>query len=250
MVVMFPSTTSDEVIERVTSKMSDIVPYKIPKETDFDLVPNPLRPQLNKLNFLSLPGYRRTVWLDSDVLITRNMDGLCDPSVESPAMLAEVFGTGMVPPDPEKKVGIQNLFHTGLMVYDTHPQYTPILHRIVAKTEVVSYNQGDTGVLWNWVRVYHELPSHLMLFKWQANDLKSLPKGPYAPYTIHYLGKKPYACGRKEDCNDFMAFDSPFLHQLWWCMHDIAHRALVNQSLYVGDCATYLAQHITFKGAS
>eukprot|EP00759_Apiculatamorpha_spiralis_P046465 PhF_6_TR42830/c0_g1_i1/m.64855 len=249
LVVLYPPTTPPSVVQEIRKTMPLLVLKEIQPATNFDTVKQPLRPQVNKLNFLSLTEYDRTIWIDSDVLFVQSFDGLCDPHVETPAMVSEVDGTGIIPESAEHKVGRLNMFHTGLMVFDTHPDYAAILHRIVDRQEVHSYNKGDTGVLWNWVRYWYELPSHMMLFKWNQRGVEELPAMATRrrPHVIHYLGRKPHACGREGDCNELLAFDCAFLHKLWWCMYDLAQMEVARNESYIGGdktCRTFVEKHL------
>ncbi|KAJ6757204.1 UDP-GLUCURONATE:XYLAN ALPHA-GLUCURONOSYLTRANSFERASE 5-RELATED [Salix koriyanagi] len=98
------------------------------------------------------------------------------------------------------------------------------------RDKLFSYNGGDQGFLNEVFTWWHRLPTrlnYLKIFKEQGNPDHEIQKG---PYTIHFLGLKPWACYRDYDCNwdmvDRHVFASDSAHRSWWRVYDAMPRKL------------------------
>ncbi|KAJ9566915.1 hypothetical protein OSB04_002881 [Centaurea solstitialis] len=172
----------------------------------------------SKFRLWQLTDYDKIVFIDSDIIVLRNLDLIFN----FPQMSA---------------VGNDNsIFNSGIMVIE--PSNCTFKHFMRQTDEIVSYNGGDQGFL-NEVFVYwHRLPRRVNFLKnfWSNTTVESSMKNqlfgadPPKLYAIHYLGLKPWLCYRDYDCNwdigDQRVYASDVAHRTWWKVHDTIDESL------------------------
>ncbi|KAI3821219.1 hypothetical protein L1987_08779 [Smallanthus sonchifolius] len=172
----------------------------------------------SKFRLWQLTDYHKIIFIDSDIVVLRNLDLL----FSFPQMSA---------------VGNDNsIFNSGIMVIE--PSNCTFKHFMQQTLEIVSYNGGDQGFL-NEIFVYwHRLPRRVNFLKnfWSNTTVETSMKNqlfgadPPKLYAIHYLGLKPWACYRDYDCNwdigDQRVYASDVAHQTWWKIHDTIDESL------------------------
>lgn len=156
--------------------------------------------------------YDKLIFMDSDVLVLRNIDFLFD--------LDEISASG----------NSRTVFNSGVMVVEPQDCTFDLLMSKV--TEIVSYNGGDQGFLNEIFTWWHRLPRRMNYLKhfWSTSleewtektELFSLQPPQQEPglYVLHYLGLKPWMCFRDYDCNwnvaELRQFASDEAHAAWW----------------------------------
>ncbi|MED6181988.1 hypothetical protein PIB30_024617 [Stylosanthes scabra] len=155
----------------------------------------------SKLRLWELTMYEKIVFLDSDVLVLKSLDGF--------------FYYPQLSAAPNEKT----MFNSGVMVIE--PSQCMFENMLKKIHKVKSYNEGDQGFLNEVFAWWHRTPSKLNKLKvFRSND-EMIPED---LYTIHYLGLKPWMCGRHYDCNrdreDCRVFASDVAHQKWWQVYD------------------------------
>ncbi|KAI3673018.1 hypothetical protein L6452_39126 [Arctium lappa] len=172
----------------------------------------------SKFRLWQLTDYDKIIFIDSDILVLRNLDIIFN----FPQMSA---------------VGNDNsIFNSGIMVIE--PSNCTFKHFMEQTNEIVSYNGGDQGFL-NEIFVYwHRLPRRVNFLKnfWSNTTVESSMKNqlfgadPPKLYAIHYLGLKPWLCYRDYDCNwdigDQRVYASDVAHRTWWKLHDTIDESL------------------------
>ncbi|KAL4566232.1 hypothetical protein LXL04_030344 [Taraxacum kok-saghyz] len=172
----------------------------------------------SKFRLWQLTGYNKIIFIDSDIVVLRNLDLL----FSFPQMSA---------------VGNDNsIFNSGIMVIE--PSNCTFKHFMERTNEIVSYNGGDQGFL-NEIFVYwHRLPRRVNFLKnfWSNTTVETSMKNqlfgadPPKLYAIHYLGIKPWLCYRDYDCNwdigDQRVYASDVAHSTWWKLHDTIDEGL------------------------
>ncbi|XP_010926388.2 UDP-glucuronate:xylan alpha-glucuronosyltransferase 2 isoform X1 [Elaeis guineensis] len=166
----------------------------------------------SKLRLWQLTEYHKVVFVDSDIIVLRNLDLL----FHFPQMSA----TG--------NDGI--IFNSGIMVIE--PSNCTFRTLMARRKDVVSYNGGDQGFLNEVFVWWHRLPRRVNFLKnfWSNSTLEASMKNhlfaadPPKLYSIHYLGLKPWLCYRDYDCNwnieDQRVYASDEAHRRWWRLHD------------------------------
>ncbi|XP_074581063.1 putative UDP-glucuronate:xylan alpha-glucuronosyltransferase 3 [Curcuma longa] len=169
----------------------------------------------SKFRLWQLTDYDRVVFIDSDLLILRNIDFLFAlPEVSAAANNADIFNSGLMVLEP------------------SNCTFQLLMDRI---QEITSYNGGDQGYLNEIFTWWHRVPRNMNYLKFftadDRRDTEMAKKNvlfgndPPALYVIHYLGKKPWICFRDYDCNwnvqSNWRFASDEAHATWWRMHDL-----------------------------
>lgn len=167
----------------------------------------------SKFRLWQLTDYDKIIFIDSDLLILRNIDFLFG--------MPEISATG----------NNGTLFNSGVMVIEPSNCTFQLLMKHI--NEIESYNGGDQGYLNEIFTWWHRIPKHMNFLKnfWIGDDeevkeMKTRLFGAEPPvlYVLHYLGLKPWLCYRDYDCNwniDFMQeFASDVAHKKWWKVHD------------------------------
>ncbi|MED6218646.1 hypothetical protein PIB30_028487 [Stylosanthes scabra] len=161
----------------------------------------------SKLRLWELTMYEKIIFLDSDVLVLKSLDGF--------------FYYPQLSAAPNEKT----MFNSGVMVIEpSQCMFESMLKKI---HKVKSYNEGDQGFLNEVFAWWHRTPSKLnklKVFRSNNNDEKRDEILPEDLYAIHYLGLKPWMCDRDYDCNrdreDYRMFASDVAHQKWWQVYD------------------------------
>ncbi|KAG9450894.1 hypothetical protein H6P81_010859 [Aristolochia fimbriata] len=166
----------------------------------------------SKLRLWQLTDYDKVVFVDSDVLVLRNLDALFDfPEMSAAGNDGSIFNSGVMAIEP------------------SNCTFRLLMQK---RKEVVSYNGGDQGFLNEVFFWWHRLPRRVNFLKnfWSNATLEAAVKNelfgadPPALYAIHYLGLKPWNCYRDYDCNwnigDQRVYASDVAHRRWWRVHD------------------------------
>ncbi|WVY93130.1 hypothetical protein V8G54_032218 [Vigna mungo] len=154
----------------------------------------------SKLRIWELTNYDKIIYIDSDLVLLKNLDHL--------------FVYPQLSAAPNHKV----LFNSGLMVIE--PSQCMFQQMMNKTFKVRSYNGGEQGFLNEIFTWWHRLPTKVNLLKgFQKED-----ESHEVPYAIHYLGLKPWMCYRDYDCNwdmqDRHIFASDSAHRRWWQVYD------------------------------
>ncbi|ONK64360.1 uncharacterized protein A4U43_C07F25000 [Asparagus officinalis] len=166
----------------------------------------------NEYNFTKLrlwlhTYYRKLIFIDSDILVLKNLDLLF-----TFPQLSAVGNDGVI-------------FNSGIMVIEPSKCTFKTLMR--RQKEIVSYNGGDQGYLNEVFVWWHRLPRRVNFLKnfWSNKTEEAMFRSdPPMLYSIHYLGLKPWLCYREYDCNwnleDHKVFASDVAHRKWWEVYD------------------------------
>uniref|UniRef100_A0A7N0TG65 Hexosyltransferase n=1 Tax=Kalanchoe fedtschenkoi TaxID=63787 RepID=A0A7N0TG65_KALFE len=157
----------------------------------------------SKLRVWQLTEYDKVIFIDSDLVVVRNIDHFFQHR-----QLSAAGNDGM-------------LFNSGVMLIEPSDC---MFKTLMKKTPVlVSYNGGDQGFLNEVFTWWHRWPAKINALKNYADgdELRQVPNGTFA---IHYLGLKPWMCYRDYDCNWDMdnhhVFASDMAHARWWEIYD------------------------------
>ncbi|KAK4434443.1 UDP-glucuronate:xylan alpha-glucuronosyltransferase 2 [Sesamum alatum] len=172
----------------------------------------------SKFRLWQLTDYDKIIFIDSDIVVLRNLDVL----FHFPQMSA----TG----------NDGSIFNSGVMVIEpSNCTFRMLMHR---RNEIVSYNGGDQGYLNEVFVWWHRLPRRVNFLKnfWSNTSSEAVVKNqlfgsdPPKLYSIHYLGLKPWLCYRDYDCNwdipDQRVYASDVAHARWWRLHDTMDEGL------------------------
>ncbi|KAH9320929.1 hypothetical protein KI387_015568 [Taxus chinensis] len=166
----------------------------------------------SKFRLWKLTDYDKIIFIDSDLLILRNLDFLFD--------LPQISATG----------NSRFVFNSGMMVIEPSNCTFRLLMR--HRKDIISYNGGDQGYLNEVFTWWHRLPRRMNYLKhFWSNDteeyeMKTSLFGADPPelYVLHYLGIKPWQCYRDYDCNwnveNQRSYASNVAHARWWKVHD------------------------------
>ncbi|KAK9219092.1 hypothetical protein WN943_007731 [Citrus x changshan-huyou] len=164
----------------------------------------------SKLRVWQLIEYDKLIFIDSDLLVLKNID--------------EFFFYPELSAAGNDKV----LFNSGVMVIE--PSLCKFEDLMLKSFKASSYNGGDQGFLNEVFTWWHRLPkriNHLKVFSKQDDKEHQVGDGPYA---IHYLGLKPWMCYKDYDCNWDMVsrhiFASDSAHKKWWQVYDAMPKKL------------------------
>ncbi|XP_073147677.1 UDP-glucuronate:xylan alpha-glucuronosyltransferase 2 isoform X2 [Henckelia pumila] len=166
----------------------------------------------SKFRLWLLTEYDKIVFIDSDILVLRNLDVL----FHFPQMSA----TG----------NDGSIFNSGVMVIE--PSNCTFQLLMARRKEIISYNGGDQGFLNEVFVWWHRFPRRVNFLKnfWSNSTTEASVKNqlfgsdPPKLYSIHYLGLKPWLCYRDYDCNwdipDQRVYASDVAHARWWRVYD------------------------------
>ncbi|KAK7269327.1 hypothetical protein RIF29_22051 [Crotalaria pallida] len=159
----------------------------------------------SKLRIWQLTMYDKIIFLDSDLLVLKNID--------------DFFIYPQLSAAPNDKI----LFNSGLMVIE--PSMCMFEHLMNQSLKVKPYNGGDQGFLNEVFTWWHRFPrklNYLKSFSDEGNNNNEIPNEDL--YVMHYLGIKPWDCYRDYDCNwdmkDHLVFASDSAHKRWWEVYD------------------------------
>lgn len=166
----------------------------------------------SKFRLWQLTHYAKLVFIDSDIVVLRNLDLLF-----SFPQLSAVGNDGVI-------------FNSGIMVIE--PSNCTFNLLMQQRKHVRSYNGGDQGYLNEMFVWWHRLPRRVNFLKnfWSNKTAEFARKNalfgaePAKLYAIHYLGLKPWLCYRGYDCNynieDQRVYASDVAHRRWWRVYD------------------------------
>ncbi|PIN25261.1 Glycosyl transferase, family 8 - glycogenin [Handroanthus impetiginosus] len=166
----------------------------------------------SKFRLWQLIDYDKIIFIDSDIVVLRNLDILFN--------FPQMSATG----------NDGSIFNSGIMVIEpSNCTFRMLMHR---RTEIISYNGGDQGFLNEVFVWWHRMPRRVNFLKnfWSNSSREATVKNqlfgsdPPKLYSIHYLGLKPWLCYRDYDCNwnilDQRVYASDVAHARWWRVHD------------------------------
>ncbi|KAK6152251.1 hypothetical protein DH2020_014886 [Rehmannia glutinosa] len=158
----------------------------------------------SKLRIWQLIEYDKVMFIDSDLIATRNLD--------------EFF----VYPQISAAGNDRHIFNSGLMLVEPS---TCTFETLMRKRLVVeSYNGGDQGFLNEMFPWWHRLPAKLNHLKFFGSVHDYVHRIRDDMYTVHYLGLKPWMCYKDYDCNwdkvEGQQFASDSAHEKWWHVYD------------------------------
>ncbi|CAI7920870.1 unnamed protein product, partial [Closterium sp. NIES-53] len=165
----------------------------------------------SKLRLWQMAQYSKLIFLDTDMLLLRNLDHLF-------AM-------------PELTAVSNNKFqfNGGLLVVEPSPCTFAMLKDALALFE--TYGDCEQGLLNELNPWWHRLPqsTNFLKFAWSSNPKHlaerraTLSAQPPVVDMVHYLGAKPWYCYRDFDCNLLSTerqFADDLAFEMWWKVHD------------------------------
>ncbi|KAL3623457.1 hypothetical protein CASFOL_032273 [Castilleja foliolosa] len=158
----------------------------------------------SKLRIWQLIEYDKLMFIDSDLIVTRNVE--------------EFF----VHPQISAAGNDRHIFNSGLMLVE--PSMCTFETLMKKRFSVESYNGGDQGFLNEMFPWWHRLPAKLNQLKFFGSAQDHVHQIPHDTYTVHYLGLKPWLCYKDYDCNwdkmETQLFASDSAHEKWWSIYD------------------------------
>lgn len=221
-VVMYPEGTDDKEIQPLRDVGIVMREVRMVTSPTVDSGEKMFHKQsYTKLATFTLTEYDKVVYLDADMVVSKNIDFLFES--ETPAFTVQTSihfsakGDGY---DDRKSAPM----HAGLMVITPDErEYRKMTRKI---PQIKSFDGGDTGFMWSYLPMYYELPAEIVKGKWDQAKKKIGSNS----YVLHFIGNKPLTCGRAMDCNQDIdndkvksameVFYAPQFHYLWWAWHD------------------------------
>ncbi|PIN12944.1 Glycosyl transferase, family 8 - glycogenin [Handroanthus impetiginosus] len=164
----------------------------------------------SKLRIWQLKEYDKVMFIDSDLIVTKNLD--------------EFF----IYPQLSAVGNDKHIFNSGLMLVE--PSECTFKTLMKKRFVVGSYNGGDQGFLNEMFPWWHRLPARLNHLKFFSSIHDYNHQMPQDMYTIHYLGLKPWMCYKDYDCNwdktEFQHFASDSANEKWWHVYDTMPKKL------------------------
>ncbi|CAI5474558.1 unnamed protein product [Closterium sp. Yama58-4] len=189
----------------------------------------------SKLRLWQLEEYDKVIFVDSDILVLKNLDFLFSY------------------PELSARGNARHLFNSGVMVLEPSNCTFNLFMALV--TTLTSCNGGDQGFLNNVFAWWHRLPESVSMLKysWNGDDGAGgtaqraakraaqqaaqramldlvFSADPPRVHAIHYLGRKPWQCYRDFDCTWLYPWDHQYpvrvhaIHYLgrkpWQCYRD------------------------------
>ncbi|KAI3869963.1 hypothetical protein MKX03_006425 [Papaver bracteatum] len=158
----------------------------------------------SKLRLWQLTEYDKVMFIDSDLVVLKNIDEF----FEYPQLSA--VGNDKV------------IFNSGVMLVE--PSDCTFESLMKKRYTLKSYNGGDQGFLNEAFTWWHRFPTKLNFLKFFLNANDAAHELPGSVYAVHYLGLKPWMCYRDYDCNwdkmDHRDFASDSAHSKWWQVYD------------------------------
>ncbi|KAF5192985.1 Hexosyltransferase [Thalictrum thalictroides] len=165
----------------------------------------------SKLRIWQLSAYDKIIFIDSDLIILKNIDKFF--------LYPQLSAIG----------NDKLLFNSGIMLVE--PSECVFKRLMKEMYTLISYNDGDQGFLNEAFTWWHRWPrrlNFLKIFKGMSNNKQH--KVPTSVYSIHYLGLKPWMCYRDYDCNwdklDHNRYASDSAHWRWWQVYDTMPKKL------------------------
>ncbi|KAF8365240.1 hypothetical protein HHK36_020037 [Tetracentron sinense] len=172
----------------------------------------------SKFRLWQLTYYDKIIFIDSDIVVLRNLDILFHfPQMSATGNDGSIFNSGVMAIEPSEC--------TFQILMDQ-------------RKKIISYNGGDQGFLNEVFVWWHRLPRRVNFLKnfWANTTAEASMKNqlfsadPPKLYAIHYLGLKPWNCYRDYDCNwdlgDQQVYASDIAHRRWWKVHDAMDESL------------------------
>lgn len=166
----------------------------------------------SKIRLWQLTSYSKILFIDSDVIVLKNLDLLFQ--------FPQLSATG--------NDGV--IFNSGVMLIE--PSNCTFRQLLARQDEIVSYNGGDQGFLNEVFVWWHRFPRRVNFLKnfWANTTVEAATKNylfasdPPELFSIHFLGIKPWHCYRDYDCNwdieDQRIYASDVAHRRWWSLYD------------------------------
>ncbi|KAL6514300.1 hypothetical protein OROHE_019042 [Orobanche hederae] len=158
----------------------------------------------SKLRIWQLTEYDKVMFIDSDLIVTRNVDGFF--------IYPQISAVG----------NNKHIFNSGLMLVE--PSVCTFETLMRKRFTVASYNGGDQGFLNEMFPWWHRIPAKLNQLKFFGSSQDYAHQIPHDTYTVHYLGLKPWLCHKDYDCNwdkiETRQFASDSAHEKWWRVYD------------------------------
>ncbi|CAI5465408.1 unnamed protein product [Closterium sp. Yama58-4] len=165
----------------------------------------------SKLRLWQMAQYSKLIFLDTDMLVLRNLDHL------------------FAMPELTAVSNNQFQFNGGLLVVDPSPCTFAMLKDALALFQ--TYNDCEQGLLNELYPWWHRLPqsTNFLKFAWSskpehlAQRRATLSAQPPVVDMVHYLGAKPWYCYRDFDCNLLSTerqFADDLAFEMWWKVHD------------------------------
>ncbi|CAI9102234.1 OLC1v1000473C1 [Oldenlandia corymbosa var. corymbosa] len=164
----------------------------------------------SKLRLWQLTEYDKIVFIDSDLIVLRNLD--------------EFF----VYPQLSAVQNNGHIFNSGIMVLE--PSECAFQTLMQKRYTMGSYNGGDQGYLNEIFPWWHRWPGRAQMLKMFVINEKDLSRrsGEVLSmknyYTIHYLGLKPWMCYQDYDCNwdnlESQKHACDWAHEKWWQVYN------------------------------
>lgn len=205
------SQASRDAIEQVFDSIIDIkhVENPHPNSTEFVLLNRPeLQPSYSKIALWGTP-YEKVVYLDADVLVTRNIDELFEVEI-GPLQVAAA-------PD----IGWPDIFNSGVLV--AVPNKETLTDLTIRASRNQSFDGGDQGLLNqyfqdNWVRIpftYNVTPStsyqYAPAFRHFQSQVRNVhfvgsvkPWSPHSEQSDQYVQQWHQICGRYPETARFL----------------------------------------------
>ncbi|XP_011625865.1 UDP-glucuronate:xylan alpha-glucuronosyltransferase 2 [Amborella trichopoda] len=162
-----------------------------------------------KLRLWQLLGYHKVVFIDSDIIVLKNLDVLFGfPQISAISNNAWRFNSGM------------------MLIKPSNCTFNMFMENI---DEIVPYNGGDQGFLNEVFTWWHRWASRVnYMTNWnnmtEEMEMKNRIFRSDEVYGIHYLGLKPWLCYRDYDCNwnvkGNQIFANDVANERWWEIHD------------------------------
>ncbi|KAL3819727.1 hypothetical protein ACJIZ3_005632 [Penstemon smallii] len=154
----------------------------------------------SKFRIWQLKEYDKVMFIDSDLIVKRNLDEFFIQPQLSAAGNCE-----------------KHFFNSGLMLIE--PSICTFDTLMKKRFVIESYNGGDQGFLNEMFSWWHRLPAEVNYLKVFVDFKDHVHQIPEDVYAIHYFGLKPWKCRVDYDCNwnwpDFREYASNSAHERW-----------------------------------
>ncbi|KAL2469201.1 putative UDP-glucuronate:xylan alpha-glucuronosyltransferase 4 [Forsythia ovata] len=158
----------------------------------------------SKLRIWQLKDYDRVMFIDSDLIVLKNIDKFFN--------YPQLSAVG----------NHKHIFNSGLMLIE--PSICTFKTLLKKRFVVASYNGGDQGFLNEMFPWWHRLPAKLNYLKYFNTINDQLHEIPHDLYALHFVGLKPWMCYQDYDCNwdslENHIFASDMAHERWWNVYN------------------------------
>ncbi|KAG8374025.1 hypothetical protein BUALT_Bualt11G0088000 [Buddleja alternifolia] len=164
----------------------------------------------SKLRIWRLQEYDKVMFIDSDLIVTKNLD--------------EFF----IFPQLSAAINNRHIFNSGMMIIE--PSKCTFKTLMKKRFVVESYNGGDQGFLNEMFPWWHRLSAKLNFLKFYNPVHDHKRRVPNDVYAVHYLGLKPWMCYKDYDCNwdrlEYQQFASDSANERWWQVYEAMPKKL------------------------